>query len=503
MPDGHDMPAASLPRLPPASAGPLLRWTAVRLIRDHWWALYLMVVSAAAFAAFGDWAFDDPFITYRYSANLLAGRGFVYNPGLRVLSTTTPLYALLLALVGLAVPDLPLTSNLLGAVSLAAGGLILHRLSHRRQSPAVGWAALLLYPTWPLLYTTLGGEMPLYLLFCLGTLLAYAEARYALVGVLGGLALLSRADAGVLLALLGLWHLLRRPRQLPWRALAALGIVILPWVLFAWSYFGSPLPVTLAAKQHQARLPGCPSFAAGFVQLVSGYSSYWQYWMAAALAGLGIIYAAGWHRRWLLVLAWPVAYFVSYAALGVSRYFWYYAPLVPGVVVAIGLGAAACQAVLSRLTNRWLGGLLAIVLLVLFAAFHVGRLEWLRSRPDHRVLIYRAAGEWLRQNTPGESSVGTLEVGIIGYYSMRPMVDFAGLIQPEVAQRLGPDFTYEDAALWAVEQYRPDYLVLNPTWFPRLMERHVSPSCRVAHMLPGADRGYEGDLVIYQCTGEW
>src|SRR5512135_873184 len=50
---------------------------------------------------------DDPFITYRYALNLIGGNGFVYNAGERVLSTTTPLYALFLAAVGLIFRDLP------------------------------------------------------------------------------------------------------------------------------------------------------------------------------------------------------------------------------------------------------------------------------------------------------------------------------------------------------------------------------------------------------------
>ncbi len=40
---------------------------------------------------------DDAYITFRYARNLVRGTGFVYNPGERVLGTTTPLYTLVLA----------------------------------------------------------------------------------------------------------------------------------------------------------------------------------------------------------------------------------------------------------------------------------------------------------------------------------------------------------------------------------------------------------------------
>ena len=44
---------------------------------------------------------DDAYITFRYARNLLRGYGLVFNPGEHVLGTTTPLYALLMAFLGL------------------------------------------------------------------------------------------------------------------------------------------------------------------------------------------------------------------------------------------------------------------------------------------------------------------------------------------------------------------------------------------------------------------
>lgn len=45
--------------------------------------------------------FDDAFITYRYSLNLSAGNGFVYNPGEHVYGTSTPFYAAYLSVSAL------------------------------------------------------------------------------------------------------------------------------------------------------------------------------------------------------------------------------------------------------------------------------------------------------------------------------------------------------------------------------------------------------------------
>jgi hypothetical protein len=112
---------------------------------------------------------------------------------------------------------------------------------------------------------------------------------------------------------------------------------------------------------------------------------------------------------------------------------------------------------------------------------------------------YQAAGEWLRAHTPPGSSVGTLEVGVIGYYAQRRMIDFAGLLQPQVALRLLPDTTYDDAAIWAFQQYQPDYLVLRRDSLPRFEhDSALQERCRLVYSL--SDSGYATPLEIYACS---
>jgi hypothetical protein len=108
-------------------------------------------------------------------------------------------------------------------------------------------------------------------------------------------------------------------------------------------------------------------------------------------------------------------------------------------------------------------------------------------------------GEWLRANTPADASIGTLEVGIIGYYAGRRMIDFAGLIQPDIAARLRPESTYADTARWAVERFRPDYLVLPAGQFPGLEGGYAARNCRVEKSFPGSEYGYPDNLDIYNC----
>jgi len=75
--------------------------------------------------------------------------------------------------------------------------------------------------------------------------------------------------------------------------------------------------------------------------------------------------------------------------------------------------------------------------------------------PEAKGAIYRQAGEWLRDHTPAGSLLGVTEVGVMGYYAQRPVVDFLGLLEPDVARALARGDLY-----WALLQYQPDYLAL-------------------------------------------
>ncbi len=127
---------------------------------------------------------------------------------------------------------------------------------------------------------------------------------------------------------------------------------------------------------------------------------------------------------------------------------------------------------------------------------NVSNLWQMRTQSDNRYLVYKEIGEWLNVNTSPEDNIGMLETGIIGYYSRRSIVDFAGLIQPEVAQRLTPDATYEDAAIWAVENYNLNYLVLHEDLYPKLGADYIEQNCILVKKFYGEQYHYPRNIEI-------
>ncbi|MFN3309393.1 MAG: hypothetical protein ACK44E_09315, partial [Anaerolineales bacterium] len=260
-------------------------------------------------------------------------------------------------------------------------------------------------------------------------------------------------------------------------------------------------PVTLFAKQQQGTMQISQQFLGGFFRLVAGYAKQPYMLLEGCLALLGLFHLARQRSNLLLLVGWSFVYFMAYAVLRVSRYYWYYAPLVPAFIVLVGAGLQALwdwsfkMGKYGRTFGRALVGGSFLFCLV----GQVVILYRTAQHPDLRIPVYRQVGLWLKQNTPPSAKVGTLEVGAIGFYSERYMVDFAGLIQPDVAAQMTPTSTYEDTARYAIGKYQPDYLVLHKGAFPSL-EQELLQKCIKEKTFKAAQYKVKYDLVVLNCN---
>ena len=454
----------------------------------------LVVIALGLGIALHRLAVDDAFITYRYAYKLATGQGFAYNAGRPVLSTTAPLYALVLAAGARIWPDIPALANALSAFALAIAAVLLTFLGRREGSRAVGALAGLFLVAYPLLWLSLGLETAFFLALALGAILAYQSGHLFWMAVLLALATLTRGDGLILSGVIAAGYALRwlmpptggvsRDFRSPIKALGAVGVyvaVMLPLLLWLTWQFGSPLPVTLRAKVAQSEL-GVTGFYAHSTYLQGlgvllrarlAQSPLVVLFVPAAVVGLiAMVRRARWVR---LIVAWGAAHLAGYTLLGVTPYYWYYAPLVPALACLAALGIVdSARWCVDRLGIRKLAswGVGFGVLWGVALVFTLLRSDWAMVRalngpvplpddpvskvlPEAKVGVYEQAGRWLRDHTPPDALVGVTEVGVMGYYADRPMVDFLGLLEPEVAQALARGDLY-----WALLKYQPDYLAL-------------------------------------------
>jgi hypothetical protein len=288
-------------------------------------------------------------------------------------------------------------------------------------------------------------------------------------------------------------------RRFPWKMVALYLALLLPWGLYATWTYGSPIPATLSAKQAQGRMAMSDSYLSGAWRMLVDHLSRWRlYWLYLPLGAIGVWQIARRSRTWWMLLAWTAGSFLAYVLLGVSRYFWYYVPLVPGILVPVAAGVGWLYDRMSA--ARWGKGWRLALTLVLVAGLlwpNLGGLHYLATHPDRRLAVYREIGRWIDAHLPADASVGTLEVGIIGYYARRRIVDFAGLIQPAVHAHMGQDTTYQDTAMWALDRYRPDYLALHSSWFPG-WQTSVLTDCQILRSFFA--HGIDGSFAVYQCN---
>lgn len=406
---------------------------------------------------------DDPYITYRYARNLAEGRGLIYNEGERVLGTTAPLYAVLLSVPGRIAGNYPLISTLFSGAALGALGWLVGRILADFDEKRAAFVAAFLVVLNPYLGDVLGFELILFQALVFGAFAAYFSGRPTLAALLVALGALTRGD-GLVPAGLILGHHLWIHGRAAWRPLLVFAVVVGAWSVYATWTFGSPFPNTLEAKRAMGASGLWRSLWHGVFYTGRRFleSSPLLVWFALP-AILGVRRMCGLDRRMLLIAGWPLLIFVGYWAMGVPAAYNYYAGLVPFLMILTALGTVSLAGRVAERWSRWRrheGRMTALLCVPLLIAVLTPTVNLLGREPQPRHPIYRAAGEWLAANTPAAASVGMVEIGIVGFYSERYIVDVCGLVSPAV----GPHLAAGDVA-WPIRTYRPDFLLLHdPLW---------------------------------------
>lgn len=227
-----------------------------RIRRIAWALLGLALIAVVASA----WIHEDAYITFRVIENFLDGRGLTWNPAERVQVYTHPLWLFVLIPLAALTGDYYFTSLALTALlTLVTFHLVIFRAARSVEVGCVAAFALLLSKAF-LDYATTGLEdslTRLLLVFFMLRLLVPEPERprnLGLLALLAALGTLSRPDA-LLLFLPALGYLVvrgvRREDRSVVRSLGSLALGFLPlalWGLFAFFYYGTPLPNTAYAK---------------------------------------------------------------------------------------------------------------------------------------------------------------------------------------------------------------------------------------------------------------
>jgi hypothetical protein len=462
---------------------------------------------------------DDAFITYRYSARLASGQGLTYNDGEKVLGTSTPGYALLLALPAaiIGTQHIPTISLLLSfaatIVLMVSVGWIAFRLSENMIIAAIGTLLVMTshYTTWAM---TTGMEATVFLALFSTSILCLLYRRWTMSTVLFSLLPLMRPEGvftGGLAGVSLLVHYYRNRKQLTiiWFLQHSI-LLILPGLCFligATLYYGTPIPQSITAKSaglypittnettelisahlHRFIAP----FFQPFIDIASPRRA-----VVISVLSLAIMLTGGW---WLIrqqVILWIVPamlliLLMFYAHSATLLFGWYYAHFDLMAVLCFVMGLYAITAYVMKAVwknaPKWLPVVISLSLFlyvqhsVILENAVFPKMPTRQPPLDAREHDYYQLAEWLAPQLPNGTTIAMPEVGVLGFYLPQvTILDAAGLVSPQAveyfpileSQRLGASIGAIPRGL--VRDYQPDMVItldffvanglLLDTWF--------------------------------------
>ncbi len=432
---------------------------------------------------------DDAYIHIVYAENLAeSGRLYFSFPNEKGVATSSFLWVILLSAGHLIGVPVHVTAKILGVASLVVVAIGVYDLLRRVWTPLrAAAAALLISLSGNMLWFSLNGmETTLFLALSALTLLSHRSERWGWFGFLGALLTLTRPEGLFLLAALGIVELLAHGRPRRAFALAVLiGLLLAaPWYGYIKFRTGHFLPTSASAKQFGSEV------AMGFLldqydlpEFLGKYSSlmYPALWIAYLLEfGLGgmalpppelrlagtvaspsadisvwsfpaatviiwLMYLAGkrffkfkkwrdWSRdprkgELLSLFFWVVLHNLAYLILlpipGTASRYGALNYIVLWIAIAAGFSS------LTRIPlRRWTVGLF------LFVIAAANGLYWDRvydANIEHMTNARVAAANYVRETFGEDDLCAAFDVGALRYYSGRPLVEMAALMDPESA----------------------------------------------------------------------
>ena len=405
----------------------------------------------------GAWGFslDDSWIHAVFARNVATGHGFSFNPGEPVAGSTGPLYSLILAAFYWATREMIWSGKIIGIVCQAASAVFLARAAGRltpgdRWTPLFCGLLMALSPslTWA---SVSGMEISLYLLFVCAGLDFYLAGRQLPAGILWAVGVWVRPDGLFLVALSLLGSRALLVRKILWitpiLALyfafnAAIGHSLLPQTVATKTQFGVHLGWIVTVFREWGTLWGIPYRPGDQLDHPA---------LLLPLIAFGVVVTARRHPLVALYLiGFPLAFALfRHSSASHKRYIVYVVPF--GLMLA-AWGAAAIPRRFPTVPRGVVALLAAVCLL------------WQTTDLDRKATTHGwnvqninamqvKLGEIAADVTEPGATVGASDIGAIGYFSGRRIVDLMGLV------------TRRNTLPQNLSLYRPAIIVVDMEWF--------------------------------------
>jgi arabinofuranosyltransferase len=448
---------------------------------------------------------DDAWIHQTYARNLMLHGSWEFQPGQPSAGSTSPLWTILLS-PGFLVSSVPLFwSYFLGLVCLVGvakiGGECFRILT--KSANSIPWFGVFLAVEWHLVWAAVSGmETGLMALAILVVfyILFQENPNWICAGILTGLSLWVRPDG---LTLLGPIAVILVFSKKGWRKTAiafvkfASGFTIFTGLFLIFNYLlsGSPMPNTFYAKQAEyaitLQIPLLERYLSLLVLPLIGPG-------ILLLPGFAFIFITSIKARELKIFVgciWWLGYTLLYSVmLPVTYQHGRY--LMPAMPIFFLLGAAGTKNMLERIKPEWCKKInrvgTAVILLVTFGFYTMGADSYGRDVAFIETEMVDTA-QWLKANTEEDALLAVHDIGAVGFWSERKIVDLAGLVTPEII----PFIRDEERLAEYLNMKEVDYLVVFPYWYQVLPKYGF-----MVHSADGSAQGGRGqNMTVYIWLG--
>jgi hypothetical protein len=452
---------------------------------------------------------DDAWIHQTFARNLVEQGQWAINPGEPTAGSTAPLWTLVLA-VGyvLHIPNQEWAYGLGVLCLFTISWIICRRLM--KDHPGVSTlrlsaAGLLIVSEWHLVWAAVSGmEILFYSLLVITVLLEITREtpRWWLAGVWIGICIWIRPDGLTLLGpailCLGFAAWRKKLSGSGWMiGLLPLLVSLIGYLLFNRALSGSIWPNTFAAKQMEYQVLQQHSIISRYVQL-----------LFTPLTGTGIILLPGlvlWvitairDKRWdkLSLPVWVLGYVFIYAwkLPVIYQHGRYLMPILP-VYFYISLEGLIDHSppTYENKLKFVLGRAYVAVLFVVPLAFLI--LGMKAYSQDVAVIESEMveSSKWVSVNTDPKAVIAAHDIGALGYFGQRKILDLAGLINPEIIPELSDSRGISDY----LSTKPADYLVMFPDWYQPPLTVSMKPIYST-HGIYSPELG-GSNMTIYQIT---
>lgn len=451
---------------------------------------------------------DDPWIHLTFAKNLAHYFSFSYFKNEMVTAgSTSPIYTIILAIGFFITGNEMLLSYILGILFFVLGTLAFYRLAsfefNKENMFAMFCTGIFIIDKWLNFISVSGMETTMFIFFLLLCAYFYRERKAIPFSVMLGLIMWARPDGVVFIIAVILDYLLVRfyskeenylklftDTDLKRIALVFIGITGL-YFLMNYILSGSILPNTYNAKLTYYS----PEFRSR-----TEFLKYevWEYFKAGSYYVLGLgfiftllkflydIYNRNYNQNTLYILFIFGLIFVYWLKLPYAHRFGrYMMPIIPFFILAGTIGFRD----LSRLINRYSNNALfskSVFYILIGITYFIGIKNYDENREGYAVqckYIYDRqvkAAEWIKNNTAENDVIATHDVGAIGYYSDRKIVDVAGLVTPELIKKIN-DADYVDYMTDYMNKQGVTYLAFLREWY---RVSNQDPEFTTAGLLP-------------------